>query len=62
MQATELLHNLGQSIWLGNITRDLLNSGTLKRYVADGQKGKLQRSTNPRNYDFRFPGLRTLRF
>jgi transaldolase len=35
MKATELLHNLGQSIWLDNITRDLLNSGTLKRYIAD---------------------------
>src|ERR1035437_702576 len=35
MKATQLLHNLGQSIWLDNITRDLLNSGTLKRYVSD---------------------------
>jgi transaldolase len=35
MKATQLLHNLGQSIWLDNITRDLLNSGTLKRYVDD---------------------------
>ena len=35
MKATELLHNLGQSIWLDNITRDLLNSGTLKRYIDD---------------------------
>src|SRR3989475_4153676 len=33
--ATQLLHNLGQSIWLDNITRDLLNSGTLKRYVTE---------------------------
>src|SRR5262245_36894464 len=33
MKATQLLHNLGQSIWLDNITRDLLNSGTLKRYI-----------------------------
>src|SRR5438445_3912255 len=33
MKATQLLHNLGQSLWLDNITRDLLNSGTLKRYV-----------------------------
>ena len=31
MKATELLHNLGQSLWLDNITRDLLNTGTLKR-------------------------------
>jgi transaldolase len=35
MKATQLLHNLGQSIWLDNITRDLLNSGTLKRYIDE---------------------------
>jgi transaldolase len=35
MKATQLLHNLGQSIWLDNITRDLLNSGTLKHYVTE---------------------------
>jgi transaldolase len=35
MKATQLLHNLGQSIWLDNITRDLLNSGTLKSYIAE---------------------------
>ena len=35
MKATQLLHNLGQSIWLDNITRDLLKSGTLKRYIDE---------------------------
>ena len=35
MKATKLLHNLGQSLWLDNITRDLLNSGTLKRYIDE---------------------------
>jgi transaldolase len=35
MKATQLLHNLGQSIWLDNITRDLLDSGTLRRYIHD---------------------------
>jgi transaldolase len=35
MKATQLLHNLGQSLWLDNITRDLINSGTLKRYIDD---------------------------
>jgi transaldolase len=35
MKATQLLHNLGQSLWLDNITRDLLNSGTLARYIAE---------------------------
>src|SRR5207344_2905941 len=35
MKATQLLHNLGQSLWLDNITRDLLNSGTLKHYIDE---------------------------
>jgi transaldolase len=35
MKATQLLCNLGQSIWLDNITRDLLNSGTLQRYIDE---------------------------
>jgi transaldolase len=35
MKATQLLHNLGQSIWLDNITRDLLDSGTLRHYIDD---------------------------
>ncbi len=35
MKATQLLHNLGQSLWLDNITRDLLNTGTLRRYIEE---------------------------
>jgi len=35
MKATQLLHELGQSLWLDNITRDLLDSGTLKHYIDD---------------------------
>ena len=35
MKATKLLHELGQSLWLDNITRDLLDSGTLQRYIDD---------------------------
>jgi transaldolase len=35
MNATALLHDLGQSLWLDNITRDLLTSGTLQRYVDE---------------------------
>jgi transaldolase len=35
MKATRALHELGQSLWLDNITRDLLGSGTLKRYIDD---------------------------
>ena len=35
MKATQSLHDLGQSLWLDNITRDLLNTGTLKSYIDD---------------------------
>ena len=35
MKATEELHDLGQSLWLDNITRDLLTTGTLKRYIDE---------------------------
>jgi transaldolase len=35
VNATRALHDLGQSLWLDNITRDLLTSGTLKRYIEE---------------------------
>jgi transaldolase len=35
MKATQLLYNLGQSIWLDNITRDLLETGMLQRYIDE---------------------------
>src|SRR5215831_15993520 len=35
MKATRLLHDLGQSLWLDNITRELLNTGTLARYIDE---------------------------
>ena len=35
MKATERLHELGQSLWIDNITRDLLTSGTLQRYIDE---------------------------
>jgi transaldolase len=35
MKATQMLHDLGQSLWLDNITRDLLNSGALERHVSE---------------------------
>lgn len=35
MKATQALHDLGQSLWLDNITRDLLDKGTLKHYIDD---------------------------
>jgi transaldolase len=35
MNPTQQLHQLGQSLWLDNITRDLLNSGALRRYIDE---------------------------
>ena len=35
MKGTQRLYENGQSLWLDNITRDLLNNGTLKRYVDE---------------------------
>lgn len=35
MKATQKLHELGQSLWLDNITRGLLTSGTLRRYIQE---------------------------
>lgn len=35
MTANQQLHDIGQSLWLDNITRDLLDDGTLRRYVDD---------------------------
>ncbi|MEO7773189.1 MAG: transaldolase [Steroidobacteraceae bacterium] len=35
MNATRQLADIGQSIWLDNITRELLTSGTLARYISE---------------------------
>jgi transaldolase len=35
MKPTKQLRDLGQSLWLDNITRDLLDTGTLERYIQD---------------------------
>jgi transaldolase len=35
MKPTKALHDLGQSLWLDNITRELLSSGTLQRYIDE---------------------------
>jgi transaldolase len=35
MKATQLLHNLGQSLWLDGVTRDSLNQGILDKYIAE---------------------------
>ena len=49
MKATQLLHILGQSLWLDNITRDLLNTGTLKRYIDEFSVTGL--TSNPTIFD-----------
>ena len=35
MKATQQLHALGQSLWLDNITREILDNGTLQRYIDE---------------------------
>jgi transaldolase len=54
MKATQLLHNLGQSLWLDNITRDLLNSSTLDRYIEELSVTGL--TSNPTIFDHAIKG------
>jgi transaldolase len=35
MKPTQQLHGLGQSLWLDNITREMLDDGTLRRYIDE---------------------------
>jgi hypothetical protein len=49
MRATQILHDLGQSLWLDNITRDLLESGTLARYIE--QLSVTGLTSNPTIFD-----------
>jgi transaldolase len=35
MKPTQSLHELGQSLWLDNITRTMLGDGTLRRYIDE---------------------------
>jgi transaldolase len=35
MSITKTLHDLGQSLWLDNITREILDNGTLRRYIEE---------------------------
>jgi transaldolase len=54
MNATTKLNALGQSLWLDNITRDLLESGTLARYIAEWSVTGL--TSNPTIFDHAFKG------
>ena len=49
MRATQVLHDLGQSLWLDNITRGLLKSGTLQRYIDEFSVTGL--TSNPTIFD-----------
>jgi transaldolase len=49
MKATQQLHELGQSLWLDNITRGLLTSGTLAHYIDDFSVTGL--TSNPSIFD-----------
>ncbi len=54
MKATQTLHDLGQSLWLDNITRDLLTSGTLQRYIDELAVTGL--TSNPTIFDHAISG------
>jgi transaldolase len=49
MNKTQELHNLGQSLWLDNITREILDNGTLRRYVDEFSVTGL--TSNPTIFD-----------
>lgn len=49
MKATQQLHDLGQSLWLDNITRALLTGGTLGRYI--GELSVTGLTSNPTIFD-----------
>lgn len=49
MNRTEQLGRVGQSVWLDNITRDMLTNGTLERYIAELSVTGL--TSNPSIYD-----------
>ncbi len=49
MKANRQLHEMGQSLWLDNITRALLTSGTLRRYIQDFSVTGL--TSNPTIFD-----------
>src|ERR1700744_4720095 len=49
MKATKALHDAGQSIWLDNITRGILDNGTLRRYIDEWSVTGL--TSNPTIFD-----------
>ena len=59
MKPTQQLHELGQSLWLDNITRDMLGDGTLRRYIDELSITGL--TSNPTIFDKAISGWRRLR-
>ena len=49
MNRAQELHNLGQSLWLDNITREMLDNGTLRRYIDEFSVTGL--TSNPTIFD-----------
>lgn len=49
MKATQTLHEMGQSLWLDNLTRGLLTSGTLRHYIQEFSVTGL--TSNPTIFD-----------
>jgi len=49
MKATQQLHDLGQSLWLDNMSREILSDGTLRRYISDFSVTGL--TSNPTIFD-----------
>ncbi|HEX7597394.1 MAG TPA: transaldolase family protein, partial [Polyangia bacterium] len=57
MKATQRLHELGQRLWLDTITRGMLTSGTLHRYIQELSVTGL--TSNPTIFD---KAIRNTRF
>jgi len=49
VKATQKLHDIGQSLWIDDITRDMLDSGTLKKYIEEFSVTGL--TSNPTIFD-----------
>ena len=51
MNKAQELHNLGQSLWLDNITREILDNGRLRRYMNEFSiprtAAEISRSSDP---------------
>jgi len=46
MKPAQSLHDFGQSLWLDNISRDLLNNGTPKHYIDESSMTGRLRTTS----------------